>query len=60
MIDVIVGIVRLVKEAIDAGWKLAVASTSSNISGIKKALDLTLRLSFIWFPRTASNRQPNA
>jgi beta-phosphoglucomutase-like phosphatase (HAD superfamily) len=53
------GIVRLVKEAIDAGWKLAVASTSSNISGIKKALDLTLRLSFIWLPRTGSNRRPN-
>ena len=30
-----------------------------NISGIKKALDLTLRLSFIWLPRTGSNRRPN-
>ena len=30
-----------------------------NISDIKKALDLTLRLSFIWLPRTGSNRRPN-
>jgi len=28
-------------------------------SGIKKALHLHVRLSFIWLPRTGSNRRPN-